>query len=58
MLVPEKPVVYYAVFFETFYDSLEDAVSKAPEVITAHRARSKKRAQVSSNHCPSVRSSQ
>ena len=40
MLVPEKPVVYYAVFFETFYDSLEDAVSKAPEVIAAHRARS------------------
>ncbi len=27
MLVPEKPVVYYAVFFETFYDSVEDAVS-------------------------------
>lgn len=32
--------MYYAVFFETFYDSLEDAVSKAPDVIAAHRARS------------------
>lgn len=27
-------------FFETLYDSLEDAVSKAPDVIVAHRARS------------------
>jgi uncharacterized protein len=33
--------MYYAVFFETFYDSLENAVAKAPEVIAAHRARSK-----------------
>ncbi len=40
MLVPKQQEVYYAVFFETFYDSLEDAVSKAPEVIAAHRARS------------------
>ena len=40
MLVPEKQVVYYVVFFETFYDSLEDAVSKAPDVVAAHRARS------------------
>ncbi len=36
-----KPIVYYVVFFETLYDSLEDAVSKAPHVIAAHRARSK-----------------
>jgi uncharacterized protein YciI len=36
----EKPVVYYVVLFETFYDSLEEAVSKAPDVIAAHRARS------------------
>ncbi|HEY6284218.1 MAG TPA: hypothetical protein VIX20_01030 [Ktedonobacteraceae bacterium] len=40
MIVPEKQVVYYAVFFETFYNSLEDAVSKAPDVLAAHRARS------------------
>jgi uncharacterized protein len=40
MIVPEKQVVYYAVFFETFYNSLEDAVSKAPDVVTAHRVRS------------------
>jgi uncharacterized protein YciI len=37
---PEKQVAYYTVFFETFYDSLEEAVSKAPDVIAAHRARS------------------
>src|SRR5258706_514279 len=40
MMVPEKQVVYYAVFFETFYDSLEDALSKAPSVIAAHQTRS------------------
>jgi len=40
MKVSEKQVVYYAVFFETFYNSLEDALSKAPDVIAAHRARS------------------
>ena len=40
MLVPKKQNVYYAVSFETFYDSLEDAMSKAPDVIAAHRARS------------------
>jgi hypothetical protein len=39
MRVP-KQVVYYAVFFETFYDSLEEALSKAPDVIATHRARS------------------
>jgi uncharacterized protein YciI len=39
MRVP-KQEVYYAVFFETFYDSLEDAVSKVPDVIAAHQARS------------------
>jgi uncharacterized protein YciI len=39
MIVP-KQVVYYVVFFETLYDSLEDAFSKAPDVIAAHQARS------------------
>ncbi len=39
MRVP-KQVVYYAVFFETSYDSLEDVLSKAPDVIASHRARS------------------
>lgn len=39
MIVPKQDV-YYAVFFETFYNSLEDALSKAPDVIAAHRARS------------------
>jgi uncharacterized protein len=39
MIVP-KQAVYYAVFFETLYDSLEDAISKAPDVIAAHQARS------------------
>jgi uncharacterized protein len=39
MIVP-KQGVYYVVFFETLYDSLEDAFSKAPDVIAAHRARS------------------
>lgn len=39
MLVP-KQAVYYVVFFETRYDSLEDAISKAPDVIAAHLARS------------------
>lgn len=39
MIVP-KQERYYVVFFETSYDSLEEAVSKAPDVIAAHRARS------------------
>jgi uncharacterized protein YciI len=39
MLVLEQEV-YYAVFFETSYASLEEAVSKAPDVIIAHWARS------------------
>jgi len=39
-LIVPKQVVYYAVFFETFYDSLEEAVSKAPDIIAAHQARS------------------
>ena len=36
----KKPDVYYVVFFETSYDSFEDALTKAPDVIAAHRARS------------------
>ena len=32
--------VYYVVFFETLYNSFEDALSKAPDVIAAHKARS------------------
>lgn len=39
MIVPKQDR-YYAVFFETCYNSLEEAVSKAPDVIAAHRARS------------------
>ncbi len=39
--MPTQAEVYYVAFFETFYDSLEDAVWKAPDVIAAHRARSK-----------------
>jgi uncharacterized protein len=38
--MPKQAVEYYVVFFETFYDSLDDAVSKAPHVIAARRARS------------------
>ena len=41
MAVPEQQDMYYVVFFETFYDSFEDAMSKAPDVIAAHTARSK-----------------
>lgn len=38
--MPEANAVYYAVFFTTRYDSLQDALTKAPELIAAHRARS------------------
>ncbi len=41
MAVPEKQKVYYVVFFETLYNSFEDALAKAPDVIAAHLARSK-----------------
>jgi uncharacterized protein len=41
VVVHEKQKVYYVVFFETLYDSFEDAVAKAPDVIAAHLARSK-----------------
>jgi uncharacterized protein len=41
MPTPEKQDVYYVVFFETLYGSLEEAIAKAPDVIAAHRARSK-----------------
>jgi uncharacterized protein len=40
MMEAKKPDVYYVVFFETQYDSFEDALAKAPDVIAAHRARS------------------
>ena len=39
--MPAQPDVYYVVFFETFYDSLDDAIAKAPNTVAAHRARSK-----------------
>ncbi len=41
MTVPEKPVVYYVAFFVTSYESLNDAIARAPDVIAAHQARSK-----------------
>ena len=36
----KKQDVYYVVFFETRYNSLEEALAKAPEVIAAHKVRS------------------
>ena len=39
--MPTQPVVYYVAFFETFYDSLDDAIARAPKTVAAHRARSK-----------------
>lgn len=39
MIVP-KQEVYYAVFLELLYDSLDDAFSKAPDLIAVHLARS------------------
>src|SRR5438128_505646 len=41
MTVPEKPVVYYVAFFVTSYESLDDAIARAPDVVAAHQARSK-----------------
>ena len=38
--MPTQPAVYYVAFFETFYDSLDDAIAKAPDVVAAHQARS------------------
>ncbi len=40
MIEPKKPDVYYVVFFVTLYDSFDDAIAKAPDVIATHRARS------------------
>lgn len=40
MMEAKKSDVYYVVFFETFYDSFDDAVAKVPDVIAAHRTRS------------------
>lgn len=39
MIVP-KQEVYYAVFLEISYDSLEDALSRASDLIAIHRTRS------------------
>ena len=41
MTEPEKPSVYYVVFFVTSYTSIEEAQAKAAETIAAHVARSK-----------------
>ena len=38
--MPTQPVVYYVAFFETCYDSLDDAVARAPDAVAAHRAHS------------------
>jgi len=32
--------VYYVAFFEACYDSLDEAIAKAPDAVAAHRARS------------------
>jgi uncharacterized protein YciI len=40
MKIPEQ-AMYYVVFFETSYHSLEEALAKASDIIAAHRARSK-----------------
>lgn len=41
MNIPEKQGVYYAVFCETLYDSLDDALARDPDIIASHRTRSK-----------------
>jgi uncharacterized protein YciI len=38
--MPTQPAVYYVAFFETFYDSLDDAIARAPDAVAAHRSRS------------------
>lgn len=38
--MPTQPVVYYVAFFETCYDSLDDAIARAPDAVAAHRAHS------------------
>ncbi len=35
----KKPGVYYVVFFETFYNSFDDALAKNPDLIATHLAR-------------------
>ncbi len=37
----KKAAVYYVVFCHTRYDSFDEALSKAPDLIAAHLARSK-----------------
>ena len=41
MMEAKKLDVYYVVFFETFYESFEDAVAKDPDVISIHLERTK-----------------
>ena len=38
--MPPQAAVYYVAFFVTSYDSLDDAIVKAPDAVAAHRARS------------------
>lgn len=38
--MPTQPVVYYVAFFETCYDSLDDAIARAPDAVAPHRAHS------------------
>ena len=40
MALAEQQTVYFVVFLETSYASFEEAISKAPDLIAAHKARS------------------
>lgn len=40
MPAPKQQAVYYVVFLETAYTSFEEAITKAPDLIAAHKARS------------------
>ena len=40
MPAAKQQSVYYVVFLETSYISFEEAISKAPDLIAAHKARS------------------
>lgn len=40
MVIPQQRI-YYLVFVVTCYESLDDAIIKAPNIVTAHIARSK-----------------
>ena len=41
MTEPEKRAAHYVVFFVTSYESLDDAFAREPDLIAAHRARTK-----------------